>query len=405
MNGHLAGLRILVLGAGALHEPAFLTWARHGYRVTLVDGEESWGYESMVDDFLAWEVYDDRRPDIDRLAKLAGSYDVVLTLSEMCQITAATVAARVGLRGAGVQAARLARDKARQRARAATAGLPTVRYASVDRAAAVDLEGLPVPPPWVVKPVDSGGSAAVSLVEDPAELASACARALAQSASGRCLVEEFVAGSEWSVEVLVVAGDLRFACPTAKTLVGAACFIERRHIVGLQPEPPALEAVDDMVRRMISLYQVDTAVCHLELRVAGTSVTPIEMAVRPAGDGILELVRLTHGHDLYADLAAALAGRTPEPPAPSASLYAGVEFLVASGTVAALPRPVDVAGKAPCIRYASPTVHEGEALGPLDANWSRAGRAVGTADSVAELERGLATAIDVMATAMGVTKI
>ena len=405
-GGHddLAGLRILVLGAGALHEPAFLTWARHGCRTTLVEGEESTGYETLVDDFLPLEVQDDQQPDLDRLTELAARHDVILTLSEMAQVTAAVVADRAALRGTGVQAAQLARDKYHQRKLAGSAGLRTVRCVQVDGTAAADGLHIPMPPPWVVKPVDSGGSAAVSLVETPAELSAARKRALAQSVSGRCVIEEFVPGREWSIEVLVTDGAIRFACSTAKTLVSPTCFVERRHVVGLQPEPTARAAVYETVRRMVSLFQVDTALCHLEVRVDGSRVTPIEMAVRPAGDAIIELVRLAHGRDLYAELVAALAGRTLAARQAPTSPYAGVEFLVATGTVLGTPRPADVVDRSAGIRYVIPTVGAGETLPPLDANWSRAGRAVGTADSVAALERGLNGAMDAMATAMGVTR-
>ena len=127
----LAGLRVLVLGAGAAHESAFLTWARHGCRTTLVDGGETEGYEPLADEFLAEEVYDHAQPDIDQLVTLAAEHDVVLTLSDMAQVTTAQVAARAGLRGTGVRAARLARDKYRQRALAEGAGLPVVRSVAV----------------------------------------------------------------------------------------------------------------------------------------------------------------------------------------------------------------------------------------------------------------------------------
>lgn len=391
----LDGLRVLVLGAGALHETAFLGWARHGCRTTLVDGEQSSGYEPLVDEYLPYPVYDDQDPDLDRLAALAARHDVVLTLSEMAQVTTAAVAGRAGRTGTGLAAARLARDKHRQRE--LTGG---VRSVLVDGPAP---GGLPMPPPWVVKPLDSGGSAAVTLVERVADLAPACERATAQSVSGRCVIEEFVPGREWSVELLVTGGRIRYTAYTAKTLVGPDCFVERRHVVGPRPEPEA--AFTALAARMVRTYEVDTAICHLEVRVDGDRVTPIEMAVRPAGDGLLELVRLSQGRDLYAELVAHLAGRSAPEPCEPVAPYAGVEFLVATGTVARTPRPADIVDPAAGIRYAVTTVREGVTLPPLDANWSRAGRVVGVGGSAATLERALDAATATMAAEMGVTRI
>ena len=390
--GALDGLRILVLGAGALHETAFLGWARHGGRTTLVDGEESNGYEPLVDEFHADPVYDDQQPDLDRLTALAERHDVVLTLSEMAQVTTATVATRAGRTGTGVAAARLARDKHRQRVLSGG-----VRSVLVD---GDPVAAPPGEPPWIVKPLDSGGSAAVTLVRDAAGLAAACGRARDQSVSGRCVIEEFVPGREWSVELLVVAGTIRYAAYTAKTLVGPDCFVERRHVVGTVPQHRA--AVDALATRMVRLYGVDTAICHLEVRIEGRRVTPIEMAVRPAGDGVIDLVRLSLGRDLYTELVANLAGRRVPAPVTPVAPYAGVEFLVATGTVGELPRPADIVDAAAGIRYAVPSVRAGVALPPLEANWSRSGRAVGVGASVAELEKALDGATAAMAAAMGV---
>ncbi|HYO60769.1 MAG TPA: ATP-grasp domain-containing protein [Actinomycetota bacterium] len=403
-SDRLSGLRILVLGAGASHEPAFVTWARHGCRTTLVDGGESEGYEPLADDFLAEEVYDHLHPDVDRLAGVAARHDVVLTLSDMAQATAAEVAERAGLRGTGVRAARLARDKHLQRAAAERAGLPVARSVPVARGDGIDALDLPVPPPGVVKPVDAGGSAAVSLVRTRAELAAACARAVAQSFSGRCVVEEYLAGTEWSIEALVVDGQVRFTSHTAKTLVGPDCFIERRHVVGAEPGPVEMAAVDELTHRMVELFEVQTALCHLEVRLDEARATPIEMAVRPAGDGIVDLVRLARGRDLYAELVAALADREPGPPRAPVAPLAGTEFLIATGTVRRTPSPASVVGSAPGIRYAVTKAHVGQTLGAVDANWRRAGRAVATGESVVELERSLTAAMEAMAAEMGVTR-
>jgi hypothetical protein len=162
--------------------------------------------------------------------------------------------------------------------------------------------------------------------------------------------------------------------------------------------------VDALTERMVRMYDVDTAICHLELRIDGERATPIEMAVRPPGDGLLDVVRLGLGRDLYTELVAHLAGRPVPPPAEPAARYAGVEFLVAEGTVADLPRPADIVDAAAGIRFAVPSVRAGMVLPPLEANWSRSGRAVGVGASQQALESALDTAIASMAAAMGVRR-
>lgn len=399
----LEGIRLLVLGAGALHETAFLTWARHGCRVTLVHGDESHGYEELVDRFVPWPVHDDQQPDVDRLATLASGHEAVLTLSEMAQLTTAAVTHRTGHRGTGLTAAAVARDKHRQRELAAGAGLRTVRSQLRSRGDDMRHTETPGGPPWVVKPVDSGGSAAVTFVDRAEALTTALGQALAQSGSGRAVVEEHIPGREWSVEALVVGGEVVFTAPTSKTLVGPRCFIERRHVVGPVANPATEHLLTDATRRFVAMLEVDTALCHVELRIDDGRVTPIEGAVRPAGDGIIELVRLAHGRDLYVELVAALAARPTSPARPPTARFAGAEFLIASGQVQSQAAPAVAAGLKG-IRHVVSSLGEGTTLPPLEANWSRAGRAVGVADTAADLEERLDEAVQRLADALGVTR-
>lgn len=396
----LDGVRVLVLGAGGSREGAFLRWARHGCRVTLVHGDESHGYEGLVDAFLPWLVHDDHDPDLAGLVALAKEHDVVLTLSEMAQETTATVAERAGLRGAGALAAALARDKHRQRERAGGAGLPAVACLLVT---ADDVGSLPaISLPVVVKPTDSGGSAAVSLVEHETDLAPALKRAMEQSVSGRAVIETFVPGDEWSVEAVVIDGVLGFTAMTDKQLVGPSCFVERRHVVGPVADEATRQLLDDSARAFVAMLGVDTAICHLEMRVHEGRVTPIEGAVRPGGGGVMELVRLAHGRDLYSELVAALAGRPVPPCERRAARFAGTEFLIATGHVTGETTPAVAAG-IPGIRYVETSARPGTHLPPLEANWSRAGRAVATHDDYTQLTMALAEAIGRLGTAMGVT--
>ena len=400
----LRDLRLLILGAGAAHERAFTTWARHGCRTTLVDAGETEGYEPLVDELFAHEVYDHAEPDIGRLAAMAADHDVVLTLSDMAQVTTARVAARAGLRGTGTRAAQLARDKYRQRALAERAGLPLVRSILLDpgvRAAAADLPG---PPPWVVKPIDAGGSAGVTLARTESELGTACAAAQAQSFAGRCLVEQWIPGSEWSLEIVVVDGAIQSRFFTAKVLAGPDWFVERREVVGQDPDAGDVRAMDDVMRRMVALYDVETAVCHLEVRVDRGNATPIEMAVRPAGADIPELVRLARGRDLYAELVAALAGRALGPASAPVASFAGIEYLFGTGTVRRTPTHASLVEGLSGIRYARPLAPVGRTIDAITANWHMAGKVIAVGESVAGVEATLDEAIGRMAAAMGLTR-
>jgi biotin carboxylase len=335
---------------------------------------------------------------------MAADHDVVLTLSDMAQVTTARVAARCGLRGTGVWAARLARDKYRQRALADRAGLPVVQSILVEPGARTAESDLPGPPPWIVKPIDAGGSAAVTLAHTRSELLTACAGAQAQSFAGVCIVEQWIPGSEWSIEIVVVDGAIQSRFFTAKVLAGPDWFVERREVVGQEPDLEDVVAMDDVMRRMVALYEVETAVCHLEVRVDDGTATPIEMAVRAAGGDIPELVLLARGRNLYAELVAALAGRALSTTSAPAATIAGVEYLFGTGTVRRTPTHASVIGGLPGIRYARPLAPVGREIDSVTANWHMAGKVIAVGESVAGVEAALDEAIGRMAAVMGLTR-
>jgi D-alanine-D-alanine ligase len=96
----------------------------------------------------------------------------------------------------GVLASALAMDKARAKTVFAAAGLPVAHGMIVDRDAA--RRAHPMPPPYVVKPVNEGSSVGVYIV---AEGANGPAQ-LADDMPERVLVEEYVAGRELTTTVM-----------------------------------------------------------------------------------------------------------------------------------------------------------------------------------------------------------
>lgn len=92
-------------------------------------------------------------------------------------------------------------DKDATKRALADKGIVTPAWHRVRRAHAHDdLAALTIPGPWIVKPVCGGSTIGLSYVESPSELPEAVAKA---SAAGEdALVEEFVAGRDFTVGVL-----------------------------------------------------------------------------------------------------------------------------------------------------------------------------------------------------------
>lgn len=246
-----AGLRIAVLAGGAnternasLSTGIAITRALRsvGHAVAEVDSAQAPAipYTDPDDAFLTTEVQEEdvvetpvaptaaTPPDLDALATArAAQEDGVLAPGLLPILQAADVVfvtvfgdegesgrtqaflARHGIvyTGPTPEVCELTFDKARTKEVLAAEGIDTPAWHVVRRDhVEEDLEELPIPGPWIVKPVGGGSTIGLSKVHEPEELPEACVRA---SAEGRdALIEEFVEGRDLTIAVL---GDRVFS--------------------------------------------------------------------------------------------------------------------------------------------------------------------------------------------------
>ena len=97
----------------------------------------------------------------------------------------------------GVRASAMAMDKAAAKAVFAAAGLPVAPHRVIDIVELTDHD--PLPPPYVVKPVNEGSSVGVSIVRDGDNDR---ARVVAEWHYGPAMVEQYIPGRELTVGVL-----------------------------------------------------------------------------------------------------------------------------------------------------------------------------------------------------------
>ncbi len=143
----------------------------------------------------------------------------------------------------GVRASALAMDKAAAKAVFSAAGLPVAPHRIIDIAELADHD--PLPPPYVVKPVNEGSSVGVFIVK-PGD--NHRARIAAQWPYGPAMVEQYVPGRELTVGVLedraltvteILSNDV-FYDYEAKYAAGGS-----RHVLPAEiPEPVAQRARD-----------------------------------------------------------------------------------------------------------------------------------------------------------------
>jgi cysteine synthase A len=260
------------------------------------------------------------------------------TTSDFYTVLAAELTEWLGLPGNPATSVANCRNKMLLREALRDEGIRQPAFVAVtdveQAAAAVAAVGLPC----VVKPVDESGSTGVLLCGTHGEAVTQVEAILATHRNvrglptARCaLVEEYVHGSEFSVETFGDGSTNTCLGITEKRVTSGPYFVELGHVFPADLTAERAAEVADVVLRALAAVGVRHGAAHTEIRLTASGPSVIEINPRLAGGMIPELYRLTTGCDLIAAQVAAAVGEPVELSRLSNG-YAAIEFLVATRT-------------------------------------------------------------------------
>ena len=200
------GARLLFLPGGRWQVPVIRTAQQMGLVVICADGTANAPGFRVADEAIQVPLQD--MASLVRIGRERRIDAVMTEQTDFAVPLVAQVAAELGLKGLPVEVARAATHKGRMRERAAAAGIrqPAFRICrTADEALrAADELGVPL----FCKPADGQSSRGVSRLEQAseAEIVQAFDRARAASQIGETIFEQFVGGTEATVEGFVVDG-------------------------------------------------------------------------------------------------------------------------------------------------------------------------------------------------------
>lgn len=241
-------MTVFILGAGPMQIPAIRSAHEMGWLVAAADGNPQAVGAVLADRFYPVDLKD--LPGLEAAAREVRAslgLDAVFTAGTDFSAPVAWLAGRLGLPGIPYEAALRASDKLKMRAAFAAAGLASPRFLAVTRAQdALDAAreaGLELP--LVVKPADNMGARGCRLARSPADLEAACAAALPFSRSGRAIVEEYLDGPEFSLDALIVDGQVVLRGFADRHISFSPYFVELGHTI---PTAAPKEIVAEVLR-------------------------------------------------------------------------------------------------------------------------------------------------------------
>src|SRR6184192_3993630 len=224
----------------------------------------------------------------------------VVGVDDDTAVVAAAIAGTLGLRGNSVAAARVARDKHEQRTLLAAVGVPVPRFTryGVDDDPRRLAAGVTYP--CVLKPLRLAASRGVIRADTPEAFVAAFERVrrilkdagcgmrdaggVEGDASRSILVEDFVAGREYALEGLLVAGRLQLLALFDKPdPLDGPYFEETIYVTPSRLPADQQRAVAACAERAAKALGLREGPVHAELRVNASGPWVIELAARPIG--------------------------------------------------------------------------------------------------------------------------
>ena len=156
----------------------------------------------------------------------------------------------------------------------------------------------------ILKPSRNSGSRGIAKVEKgiiKAEFISLYRRALEESRDHQVLIEQFIEGPEFSVEVIVWQGEPHVLAVTDKKTTEAPYFVELGHNQpSVYPEVIQQKLKDGAIAGCKALGLTNCA-AHCELKIQNGEAYLMEIGARMGGDFIsTELTHLSSGIDMVA---------------------------------------------------------------------------------------------------------
>lgn len=299
--------KLLVLAAGILQIPVIKKAKEMGLYVIAVDyNPQAVGLQYADKAIVADITSEDEMLGIARRERING---VIHPCSEVSMNVMGKINDELGLSGITREQAILATNKHRMRKVFEKVKAPSPKsycFESANEAWSCycnDFKG-----DGILKPSRNSGSRGVNVIhKDITEekFVELFGRSMSESRDNSVMLEQFVSGPEFSVEIIVWDKQVNVLTVTDKKTTGSPYFVELGHNQPSCFPQKTVEAVKSAAIAGVKALGVNNCACHAEVKISDASVKAepyiMEIGARLGGDFIAtELVHLSTGIDMVA---------------------------------------------------------------------------------------------------------
>ncbi|MCZ8521670.1 MULTISPECIES: ATP-grasp domain-containing protein [Paenibacillus] len=387
----------------AFVEPSFygVSFARAAYEqghqviaiVSSKDNPAKYGYEGIYHDLLVADIRDGESI----YEAIAGSpyhgrLDALIPATDYASHLTAQAAERLGLRGVPYEAALRARNKDLARQAYEEHGVPGAKYKKVGTLEeAIEAAGA-IGYPVVLKPTNCASSQGVYFINSPEELREAFGLLLEFKVTymdfkvrEEYLIEEYIDGQEFSVELFLQEGTPVFSAVTEKLTSPLPYFVEVLHTLPTSVHREREEEIIDTAVKALHAIGIVSGPSHVEVKLSAAGPRIIEVNGRPGGDQISsDLLVQSFGIDVFAATVDYYLG-TPVQLEPSRRRASAIAYLTAErdGTVAGI-EGVEALRESPYAVRSHISVRPGDRVAVARSSDDRLGYVITSADTPKE---------------------
>ncbi|MGE7185734.1 ATP-grasp domain-containing protein [Peribacillus sp. NPDC006672] len=301
-----------------LVEPSFygVSFAKAAYKkgykvvcvVSSVENPTVYGYEDVFHDLIEADIR-----DVNSVLKAIkesiyyNKIDALIPATDFASAITAKVAEELGLKNVTYNAAFLARNKDYAREIYKQHSVPSAKFKKVqsydDALIAAESIGFPV----VLKPTNAASSQNVFFIKDKENLYNSMKKIqefkytyMDFNVRDEYLIEEYLDGNEFSVELFLLDGKPILSVVTEKQTSDLPYFVETMHVLPAPINEDLEEQITLTALKALEAIGLVNGPSHVEIKVTSNGPKIIEVNGRPGGDNISsDLLKLSFGLDVF----------------------------------------------------------------------------------------------------------
>ena len=378
--------KLMVLAAGLLQIPVIKKAQEKGYYVIAVDDDPEAPGMALADKAIVpgGLMNEEKMLCIARQEQIDG---VIHPCSEVAMNVMGRINDEMGLHGISRETAQRATNKHLMREAFEAYGAPSPRSFCTDNMEEGYRLFLSIGGKAILKPSRNSGSRGIAEIEpglSQEDFVRLFERSKAESRDASVMIEQFVEGPEFSVEIIVYKGQVNVLQVTDKKTTEAPYFVELGHSQPSQFPAEVVEAVRDAAVRGVKALQLDNCAAHAEVKVQDGQAYLMEIGARLGGDFIsTELTHLSTGIDMVGAAVDVALGVEPNLSPVAAPQGVAIRYFTPKPGKVVSIEGTDVL-RCPDVYDAEIYVKAGDEVREVKSSLDRSGHVIVTAPTAAE---------------------